>query len=256
MGIDEVFLQAIFDNPDDDAPRLIYADWLEERGDPRGEFIHVSCALEKLEATDPLRSELEVQREALLVQHEEEWFGRLKRLISAGTPPGGYVRYQRGFPDQIFVSAKTFLSHAGEVFRLAPVRHLALTDAGEHVRALATLEGLTRLASLNLFLNRIGDTGVQLLAASPRVNRLRVLNLSHNQVGDAGARALAGSPHLAHLTELYLYGNLIGDVGAQALAASPHLAELSVLNLEANHIDGRRKSARALRERFGDCLKM
>ena len=41
MTHDEAFLQAIIDNPDDDAPRLIYADWLEERGDPRGEFIRV-----------------------------------------------------------------------------------------------------------------------------------------------------------------------------------------------------------------------
>ena len=36
---------AIFANPDDDAPRLVYADWLLERGDPRGEFIQIQCKL-------------------------------------------------------------------------------------------------------------------------------------------------------------------------------------------------------------------
>ena len=41
MNPDDAFLQAIRDAPDDDAPRLIYADWLDERGDPRGEFIRV-----------------------------------------------------------------------------------------------------------------------------------------------------------------------------------------------------------------------
>ena len=44
MTHDDAFLQAIIENPDDDAPRLLYADWLEERGDPRGEFIRVQCA--------------------------------------------------------------------------------------------------------------------------------------------------------------------------------------------------------------------
>jgi uncharacterized protein (TIGR02996 family) len=35
MLTDEAFLQAIRANPEDDAPWLIYSDWLEERGDPR-----------------------------------------------------------------------------------------------------------------------------------------------------------------------------------------------------------------------------
>src|SRR5688572_23204038 len=33
---DEAFIRAIVDAPGDDAPRLVYADWLDERGDPRG----------------------------------------------------------------------------------------------------------------------------------------------------------------------------------------------------------------------------
>src|SRR4051812_39840541 len=32
-------LRAVLDRPDDDGPRLVYADWLLERGDPRGEYI-------------------------------------------------------------------------------------------------------------------------------------------------------------------------------------------------------------------------
>jgi uncharacterized protein (TIGR02996 family) len=35
----DAFLRMIQENPDDDAPRLVLADWLEERGDPQGEFI-------------------------------------------------------------------------------------------------------------------------------------------------------------------------------------------------------------------------
>jgi uncharacterized protein (TIGR02996 family) len=40
------FLQAILDQPDDDTPRLIYADWLEERGQAQeSEFLRLECRL-------------------------------------------------------------------------------------------------------------------------------------------------------------------------------------------------------------------
>ncbi len=256
MGIDEVFLQAIFENPDDETPRLIYADWLEERGDPRGQFIQVECALEKLGPDDPLRRELEVQREALAFEHEEEWFGPLVRLISVGPDGGGWVRSRRGFPHLLCVFAETFLRHAEEIFRLAPVRELALLRAGPHVRALAACVQLTRLSSLDVVGARMGDEGARLFAASPHLRGLRALNLSTNNIGPAGARALAGSRYLASLQELRLRDNHVGDVGAQAFASSPHLGELTLLDLIGNGVDRRRKPARALRERYGERVLM
>ena len=40
------FLRAILDDPDDDGVRLVYADWLDEHGQPeRAEFIRVQCEL-------------------------------------------------------------------------------------------------------------------------------------------------------------------------------------------------------------------
>src|SRR5262249_8011657 len=48
MGKDESFLAAISAAPDDDALRLVYADWLEERGDVRGEYLRLLCALATL----------------------------------------------------------------------------------------------------------------------------------------------------------------------------------------------------------------
>src|SRR5688572_29181034 len=34
-------LRAVLERPDDDARKLVYADWLEERGDPRAEYIRL-----------------------------------------------------------------------------------------------------------------------------------------------------------------------------------------------------------------------
>ena len=45
---DDPFLAAIAAAPNDDSPRLIYADWLEELGDPRGELLRVECRLRTL----------------------------------------------------------------------------------------------------------------------------------------------------------------------------------------------------------------
>jgi uncharacterized protein (TIGR02996 family) len=63
MTHEEAFLQAIIESPEDDAPRLVYADWLEERGDPRGEFLRLECRLRSLpEACADLSSRLGVIR--------------------------------------------------------------------------------------------------------------------------------------------------------------------------------------------------
>src|SRR4051794_12735191 len=40
------FLQALFEDPADDTSRLIFADWLDERGDPRGELLRVQRELD------------------------------------------------------------------------------------------------------------------------------------------------------------------------------------------------------------------
>jgi uncharacterized protein (TIGR02996 family) len=62
MNEEQAFLRAIVDDPDDAAPRWIFADWLEERGDAAGrdraEFIRVQFALRDLPPEHPLRPQL------------------------------------------------------------------------------------------------------------------------------------------------------------------------------------------------------
>src|SRR5262249_25749649 len=53
MTEEDAFISAILASPCDDAPRLMFADWLEERGDPRDEFLRVSVRLEALSGQDP-----------------------------------------------------------------------------------------------------------------------------------------------------------------------------------------------------------
>ncbi len=56
----EADAEAVEDAPHDDGVRLIFADWLEEHGQPeRAEFIHTQIELSKLPPKDPRRGALE-----------------------------------------------------------------------------------------------------------------------------------------------------------------------------------------------------
>lgn len=48
MDDEAAFLRAIAHAPEDDAPRLVYADWLDERGDPRAAFVRLDLELHRL----------------------------------------------------------------------------------------------------------------------------------------------------------------------------------------------------------------
>ena len=105
MTHDDAFLQDILANPDDDTPRLIYADWLEERGDPRGEFIRVQCRLARMSAGDQRRPPLEQQERELLTRHQDEWLGSLRPLLAGWS-------FRRGFLDMVAVPASLYLQRA------------------------------------------------------------------------------------------------------------------------------------------------
>src|SRR5258707_14740600 len=88
----DAFLQAIVATPDDVATRLIYADWLEENGDPeRAEFIRVQCQLSELAPGDARQSELEIREADLLARHEERWLGALPPALFEWTWRRGFV---------------------------------------------------------------------------------------------------------------------------------------------------------------------
>ncbi len=89
---EEALLAAVYAQPRDDGPRLVYADWLLERGEPRGEFITL-----QFKQRERALSEAERRREqALLKKHGKQWLGALAPVLSFGK---GYARttFQRGF---------------------------------------------------------------------------------------------------------------------------------------------------------------
>jgi uncharacterized protein (TIGR02996 family) len=51
------FLRSIADDPSDDTNRLVFADWLEESGDWRAEFVRLDCVLKRLREGDDVPAE-------------------------------------------------------------------------------------------------------------------------------------------------------------------------------------------------------
>src|SRR4051794_16094466 len=73
----ESFLHAIRAAPDEDAPRLVLADWFEDNGDPqRAEFIRTQVRLAG-DLPQPERRELEEREAAPLVANTQRWLGPL-----------------------------------------------------------------------------------------------------------------------------------------------------------------------------------
>ncbi|MEK6235020.1 MAG: TIGR02996 domain-containing protein, partial [Planctomycetales bacterium] len=66
---ESAFLREVCDSPLDDAPRLIFADWLEERGDVRGEFIRLQCDLEGMMEHHPEYGKAKRKANSLLETH-------------------------------------------------------------------------------------------------------------------------------------------------------------------------------------------
>src|SRR5436309_12537299 len=117
MSPDDAFLQAVLERPDDDGPRLMYADWLAERGDVRGEFIHLQLRLARTPPDDPDRDALLARCDALLAAGRPVWLAALAPLGVAEEE----VVFRRGFVDEVKLRRPVvFLDRADELFAAAP----------------------------------------------------------------------------------------------------------------------------------------
>jgi uncharacterized protein (TIGR02996 family) len=227
---DDAFLRSVIDNPDDDTPRLAYADWLEEHGDPeRAEFIRVQVEYERLPEDDDRRDDLEDHWRSLLARHEEDWAG-LHEVLT-------YRReFRRGFLAAISLLAAELLEYAEHIFAAAPLEEVAVSEARRWTPQLAACPYLGLLSGLRLGdvpnrNERSGSGGLRDLLASPHLGRLRRLGLDGSLVDLDGLISLVGSPLFRRLTELDLCGSDLDNRAARVVAASPASRGLEVLSL-------------------------
>jgi uncharacterized protein (TIGR02996 family) len=75
---EEAFLDSIRASPAEIAPRLVYADWLEERGDPRVDYVRVLC---EWLACRPAGDQALIEREReLRARLSRRWLARIRGM--------------------------------------------------------------------------------------------------------------------------------------------------------------------------------
>jgi uncharacterized protein (TIGR02996 family) len=254
------FLQAILANPDDDTPRLVYADWLDENGNPeRAEFIRVQIELAKLSRWDPKRKALEQREDELFTRERNwrEWTGSLPEFFNANWEqcagrPEAWVTFRRGFPHEVKCSAKSWFDHAEEFYSAAPIEAVNGLESFDDWKPTQALRRLRRIELDDGFVNNRPVKAVSFLARRAKLlPLLRELSISfieyyyqdmdrHSFIKSAQTnsclRALAHSSLVEQLDRLELgwYGS--ATEGFHELCTSPVLRNLHHLRLSCSWI--------------------
>jgi len=220
MNLEKTFIAAIAVAPEDDTPRLVFADWLEENGQPaRAELIRLQCLLEPdrdrfdgdftalHKRVDRLLHYSEPGHQAIKDQ-ELRWFETVSGLSYASVPLA--PEWRRGFVETVGVHAANLVRHGRDIRRRYPLLRkfvvFALNGWGEQLAACKWLDGIRELELACWY-------------------------------SDDDARAMAESPHLQSVERLVCWAG--GGLGqAETLArgkAWPALSELRLVSAFDQH---------------------
>jgi uncharacterized protein (TIGR02996 family) len=228
---DSAFLRAIIADPDDDAPRLIYADWLDEQSDAdRAEFIRLQVQLGRMLPGEPGWGPMYARSYELKQTHHVEWVNRLPEFAEIH-----WEIFERGFIKAARVdSPDAYFAHAARIFAAAPIEELRLHQfTWPNATRLAESKHLRRIRVLDFGDgNRVANQGTEALAKSPFLANLVSLNLSQNSLGSAGVRAVAMAPYIRSLRVLKVDRNDLYDDALRYVAASSNLAQLETLDFD------------------------
>jgi uncharacterized protein (TIGR02996 family) len=252
-GVLANLLRACRADPDDDAARLVLADWLEEQGDPRGELVRVQVERDR-PGTAPERQAALARREAQLLRlHGWDWLRPLGAVVDE--------RFRRGFLSVVLDAGEAgYTSAASANDAWAWVDEVEVQNAPSMAEVLADpgLRGATRfhfseprdaynrpreevppaadiVEALRARYNRLWDEAYADLARLPENGRLTSLEVYNSHCGSGGLVTLLTSPHLNRLRRLVLDFTQVTPEGLAALATLDHPA-LTTLRLFGAHL--------------------
>ncbi len=219
------FISAIAASPYDDAVRLQYADWLEEQGDEQhARFIRVQIALEPIRYRfeDPLARDLHKQENELIGEQQgseltglpDDWDGPAK---------GSRIKFRRGFPAVLYISASNFLEDGAQILTALPtIYRVEIHWLEKFGAALAECKALQRVTELSLSC-WYSDEDARAFAATRNLQQLRVLCIWLGRQKRLRDRRLieimAGTQAWPNLSEL----TLLDPLGREAPHASKYV---------------------------------
>lgn len=218
------FLKAIADDPLNDQPRLVYADWLDESGQvDRADYIRTQCELAALPVWSSGRDELLERSNDLFDRHRNQWLKPIR-----GTGIRSY-EFRRGFLHHVAM-------HAVTQWKFLP----------------SLLDNVPTIQSLKV--NRV-NRNFDAFCNEPLLGRIRVLDLSGNKMGMRRAEQLSQSPYLGNVTTLDLDGNQVRLRGLQKILDSNALTRLKRLSLSNAGLQPNAQIGRAFQGRVARQLE-
>lgn len=179
---------AVYANPDDDGPRAVLADALQEAGDPRGEFIALQLARG--------RNGKKTRREtALLKEHGRTWLGPLAPAI----PKDGVV-FERGFLAKCRTINERGLSGAEAICACVEWATVEELELGPWIHVKELLASTTALRAL------ITEGNAGQLASHPKLEKLHLKFVY--RTGDSEHLATLQLPALRELSVRWCYATL------------------------------------------------
>lgn len=232
MDIASALLDAIRDDPDDDLPRLAYADWLMEQpsqeDQARGEFIQLQCRLARMDADAPAIQETRRREAELLGEHRAAWLGELERV--------GGCELVRGFI-RLTIAGKKWqrLAKASRLSEWSLVFGVRVTDVGtEELAGLAAWPALSDISELDMHGWGSGMPPTGFLHFMGVASwRLSCLRLGGGLLGEEGLRPLIETPLPSRLVRLAIEYESLYDIHIESLLAA-HLPRLRDLSLKNN----------------------
>lgn len=193
----DALYEAVLKAPDDDAPRLAFADACESSDAERAEFIRLQIARARaLREKRYEDAQTDSDRLSFLERkRSDRWIGPIGERAK-------FVLFFRGFVEWIQIDAQQFLDQARDLYDLAPIRRLKLTAAAAVIDEIAASPHLSRIVDLSVEGAKIGDEGVRAIASSPYVSNVAILNFLGTGITAAGVEALASSVKLPALRQV------------------------------------------------------
>ena len=254
MSDEDALLAAIDANPDEDTPRLVYADWLDEHDQPiRAEFIRVQVEVVRVETQERIVLDQHIdlfrRQHHLLENHRAELLGRLSVL-----PKETLFEFERGFVSEITLDWGPFHQHRAVIAAAVPLPRTIVQDTAARVRTMlgfgrpaTTLEDDAYLVAAigtipertfeERSLARIGPALESLPFHSFSWPRLTGLDVSGCRLGDENATALFRPDSFPILADLDLSANHLTDAAVSALLDSGLAPQLKRLVLGGNPIN-------------------
>jgi uncharacterized protein (TIGR02996 family) len=226
---ERAFLDDICARPEDDAPRLVYADWLDDHDQAhRTEFIRLQCQLAALAEHDPRWQELEEREWELLTVHGPQWRDGLPAWAKKEEHT-----FRRGFVERISITTTNFLARGAALFAVAPIRDLHLRSLNGRLPEVVASPLMRGLESLDLQGNHLLPDELRALTRSPHLTGLTSLSLRDTHLEVDGMCALDGWKQLSRIRRLDVSRN--GASAVTALVNQRQLNGLTWLNLDGCH---------------------